>query len=620
MAAASPPSTILNSQFTEAKWMLQTEENLKLDLEKVTQSLLCVVRIPGSLKQAQQRPPGADECYCSYTPQLIGLGPFHHFRSDLYQMEPIKLAIAKRGLARFGLSSLRDLADLLSPLLPSIQACYGLHLDLQDDTLARVVAIDGLFLIEFLHNEELVILSSVAPCFSKRKLSPHAVLRDLVLLENQVPLFLLGEALRRGGGASSAAISEQICSKLDSVCRFLSPLDLPTQFPPYVRRRHLLDRLYLLMTCRNNNNNTTHSAGLVDLLRAPTSLGILQRVAVGLHLKLPADPPPPLLPLVRASSDPTAAAALKGDDGEGTVTTDRAGDVGDVDDDTQRMAALLQKTTSLPAPAGHGNNAEHNRVNRAKSLFSKMESSIKIDETVTNQLQSFAQQNDKLPITGVFRVFTMLDQVLKEDKRLVPSVYKLKRVGVKVLRARDIGLNNIRFDHHAKTLELPAFTWSPNTEVVMRNLLAYEAHAKSSSLLLKRYMELMHGLVRSVEDVQLLMEEGVVSVGAGDPTAVLEMFTAMGTGTNYPKDPTILDQTVGRVREFYSNKWKTLVKRLSKKYAKVTIQALVIFTGLALIIVLFIQAWCSVYKCSGSALHQTLAEILQAHHLLSYSS
>ncbi|CAI0473228.1 unnamed protein product [Linum tenue] len=571
---------------------------------------------PGLSEESPTTTAAGAEC-CSYTPLLIGLGPFHHFRSDLYQMEPIKLAIAKRGLARFGLSGLRDLSDLLSPLLPSIQACYGLHLDLRDDTLARVVAIDGLFLIEFLHNEELVILSSVAPCFSKRKLSLHVVLRDLVLLENQVPLFLLAEALRGGGASSSAAISEQICSEMDSVCRFLSPLDLPTQFPPYVRRRHLLDRLYLLMTWRdnsNNNNTTQYSAGLVDQLRAPTSLGILQRVAVGLHLKLPAEPP---LPLVRASSDPTAA-ALKGDDGEGTATTDR-GDVGDVDDDTQRMAALLQKTTSLPAP-GHGNNAERNRVNRAKSLFSKMESSIKIDETVTNQLQSFAQQNDKLPITGVFRVFTMLDQVLKEDKRLVPSVYKLKRVGVKVLRARNVGLSNIRFDHRAKTLELPAFTWSPNTEVVMRNLLAYEAHAKSSSLLLKRYMELMHGLVRSVEDVQLLMEEGVISVGAGDPTAVLEMFTAMGTGTNYPKDQTILDQTVGRVRDFYSNKWKTLVKRLSKKYAKVTIQALVIFTGLALIIVLFIQAWCSVYKCSGSALHQTLAEILQAHHLLSYSS
>ncbi|KAK9923035.1 hypothetical protein M0R45_031470 [Rubus argutus] len=46
-----------------------------------------------------------------------------------------------------------------------------------------------------------------------------------------------------------------------------------------------------------------------------------------------------------------------------------------------------------------------------------------------------------------------------------------------------------------------------NTEVVLRNLVAYEASTVSGPLVLARYTELMNGIIDTKEDVKLLREK-----------------------------------------------------------------------------------------------------------------
>ncbi|CAL1380262.1 unnamed protein product [Linum trigynum] len=288
-----PPSTpsVITPTFTEQKWRLHTRENVKLDLDSIIQTLLCAVQVPDHLRQTKPE---------AYTPQLIALGPFHHFRPELYQIEPLKLATAKRALHRFngvngGLEGFVSEVCRPSGLLPRIQAYYGRHLDVEDETLAWIVAIDVLFLVEVLHNEE-ILISSFAPCFFdslKRKLSPHAIFGDLILLENQVPLFLLADLLQQlaVGGGDDKNIGDELSRRLDVICHLLSPLQLPEgRFPTYFRRRHLLDRLYLLIT-RGEHEAAAAAAGgggntSNNNVRAPTSVGILQRIASGLLKKV----------------------------------------------------------------------------------------------------------------------------------------------------------------------------------------------------------------------------------------------------------------------------------------------------------------------------------------------
>ncbi|CAK9162595.1 unnamed protein product [Ilex paraguariensis] len=87
----------------------------------------------------------------AYAPKRIGLGPYHHFRLDLYQMERKKLVAAEKVLKPDQIVNFQQLVvNKLVELEPTVRACYGDYLDLDGDTLAWIWAIDGLFLHYYL--------------------------------------------------------------------------------------------------------------------------------------------------------------------------------------------------------------------------------------------------------------------------------------------------------------------------------------------------------------------------------------------------------------------------------------------------------------------------------------
>jgi hypothetical protein len=78
------------------------------------------------------------------------------------------------------------------------------------------------------------------------------------------------------------------------------------------------------------------------------------------------------------------------------------------------------------------------------------------------------------------------------------------------VRAGAWGHHGIAFDAATATLSLPIITLDGNTEVVLRNLVAYEAVAVRGPLVLARYTELMNGIIDTPKDVKILRQSGVV--------------------------------------------------------------------------------------------------------------
>lgn len=66
---------------------------------------------------------------------------------------------------------------------PRIRRCYHKYLDFNNETLACMMVIDAAFLLEFIQTP------------IGRKSAHEAILRDLVMLENQIPMFLLTKLL-----------------------------------------------------------------------------------------------------------------------------------------------------------------------------------------------------------------------------------------------------------------------------------------------------------------------------------------------------------------------------------------------------------------------------------------
>ncbi|KAJ7970110.1 UPF0481 plant-like protein [Quillaja saponaria] len=135
----------------------------------------------------------------------------------------------------------------------------------------------------------------------------------------------------------------------------------------------------------------------------------------------------------------------------------------------------------------------------------------------------------------------------------IPSVTQLHAVRIKFRPAKG-GIGKIMFDEKTGTFYLLKVTLNVNTEVIMRNLVAYEAMTKLESLLFTRYTELMCAIVNTVEDVEVLVEKKIVVSSFGDDH-VEKLFNGMSKSIGPTKTPN-LDKTIEKVNKYYNGTQK----------------------------------------------------------------
>ncbi|KAA8525400.1 hypothetical protein F0562_007255, partial [Nyssa sinensis] len=131
----------------------------------------------------------------AYTPRIVSIGPFHHGSERLQFMEAQKLRYLKKLIERED-KRLEDYVRLVKKLEERIHRCYGEtyrnNLPLSSNDFLTMILVDVGFIIELLlrfnfydlrdENEQLFEL------WIWRDL-----MHDLILLENQVPFFVLEE-------------------------------------------------------------------------------------------------------------------------------------------------------------------------------------------------------------------------------------------------------------------------------------------------------------------------------------------------------------------------------------------------------------------------------------------
>ncbi|KAM0879067.1 hypothetical protein ACQ4PT_034473 [Festuca glaucescens] len=95
---------------------------------------------------------------------------------------------------------------------------------------------------------------------------------------------------------------------------------------------------------------------------------------------------------------------------------------------------------------------------------------------------------------------------------MIPSVTQLAGCGVRFAPAPE-RMAGIAFDAATVTLTLPVIRLDGNTEVILRNLVAYETAAVRGPLVMARYTELMNGIIDTAKDVKILRECGIIFNG-----------------------------------------------------------------------------------------------------------
>jgi len=141
----------------------------------------CIYRIPRNLRKISEK---------SYTPSLISIGPFHHGNQKLQAMEEQKLRYLQRFIRRNESNSLEDYLFAVIKWEKQARDCYVEPINLSSLEFTQMLVLDGCFIIEFFLTWQGATVDPNDRIFQRPALS-QAVMRDLKLLENQVPFFIL---------------------------------------------------------------------------------------------------------------------------------------------------------------------------------------------------------------------------------------------------------------------------------------------------------------------------------------------------------------------------------------------------------------------------------------------
>ncbi|KAL7234781.1 hypothetical protein ACSBR1_018270 [Camellia fascicularis] len=100
-------SSIFYSSSSERQWINEIKNIIKEEVKVDIEVVVSIFRVPATLSAIKPE---------AFMPQLIGLGPYHHFRPELYEMERCKLVAASQLQKQFQNLEFDQLVDKLIEL------------------------------------------------------------------------------------------------------------------------------------------------------------------------------------------------------------------------------------------------------------------------------------------------------------------------------------------------------------------------------------------------------------------------------------------------------------------------------------------------------------------------
>lgn len=143
-------------------------------------------RVPEHIRKVDEK---------AYNPRVVSIGPLHWGRQELRPMEPQKLRLYKRLMKQIGDED-REVAlqTAIKKLEGRARSCYSeefKHID--SNQFIQMMVLDGCFIVELMrlyHKSNQQFEYVEEPIFATRWMLPN-ITRDLLMLENQLPFFVL---------------------------------------------------------------------------------------------------------------------------------------------------------------------------------------------------------------------------------------------------------------------------------------------------------------------------------------------------------------------------------------------------------------------------------------------
>ncbi|MFS7941467.1 hypothetical protein Hanom_Chr06g00476591 [Helianthus anomalus] len=141
-----------------------------------------IARVPRTLRELNPS---------SFNPRVVSIGPLHRDDNNVQALEKQKIICLNNLLRRTSPSYgdlLKSCVQKAYSKMKQIKAFYVWEKSIDDAVVAKMMVVDACFILEFIH-----WYSKSDEPFSGNRLLPKTIIFDLVLLENQIPLFFLNE-------------------------------------------------------------------------------------------------------------------------------------------------------------------------------------------------------------------------------------------------------------------------------------------------------------------------------------------------------------------------------------------------------------------------------------------
>ncbi|OMO53037.1 hypothetical protein CCACVL1_28932 [Corchorus capsularis] len=160
-------------------------------LEKLSQKSPkpCIFKVPNYLRQVKEM---------AYAPQVIGIGPYHRGNEDrLKAMEELKIRFLQKLIEETKETDISRYVLKMRELEERARKCYAEPVSLESNDFITMLVLDGCFIVQlirlFLKSNLKAFFHDVLNCYTFSGSFSLALCRDILLVENQLPFFVLWE-------------------------------------------------------------------------------------------------------------------------------------------------------------------------------------------------------------------------------------------------------------------------------------------------------------------------------------------------------------------------------------------------------------------------------------------
>ncbi|KAL7181945.1 hypothetical protein ACSBR1_040790 [Camellia fascicularis] len=158
-------------------------KSIREKLDKLSSPSLecCIYKVPKKLKKINEE---------AYTPLRVSIGPLHHGKEGLEDMEEHKLRYFNDFIQRSG-KSLEELVEIMKDMEEGIRKCYAETINLKSEIFLEIILVDVAFIIEVLLRYSFGGPRTPNDHIFRKLWMMNDIRRDSLLLENQLPFFVL---------------------------------------------------------------------------------------------------------------------------------------------------------------------------------------------------------------------------------------------------------------------------------------------------------------------------------------------------------------------------------------------------------------------------------------------